>query len=229
MGVNSLTTPTVCRAAKGFLNKCRRLRRMVKVLSACGLAFVFAVAGAALAQEDPARRAAVDKVFSIADQQPDPESKGRAVDDYLKSLPRSERATLEADIWWRLRAEKKISREKYIQSMLEHNQEYAPDDFLTLDYWRYLRMIHNKLLRGEMDEAEFFYLQERKFEAVRAQREANEAAARQADAARSAADQERRIQQDPTADVLRAIGGALRPRSRTECYTSFGTTYCSTR
>lgn len=189
-----------------------------------------AFAANAFAQEDVVRRAEVDRVFAIADAEVGDQARGEAVQRYLDALPRNSRAQLEADIWWRLRADHRISRAEYIQHMLDHNQNYAPDDFATLDYWRYLRVINNRFLRGEIDQAEFSYLSERKLEAVRLQHQAAEAAERSEAMARSAAEiQLRQAQQQERSAVLRAIGEALRPPTRTECYQALGTLRCTTR
>lgn len=194
------------------------------------------LSGVCQAQDDPDRRAAVDKLLALSSEAPTAEAEGLAVDNYLNSLPISVRRQLEWDTWVRLRETKRITRGRFIDAALAHNLKYEPDDLAALDYWRYSKLLNAKLERDQITEDEFRYLADKKLDETKAaQKSINMAHQQRLENAGREADAEAQQQRtNQTSNILRGISEGFRraqpaPTTRTTCTTLYGTVNCTTR
>lgn len=154
----------------------------------------------------------VDALLKLATDAPTREEGAKAVDSYVKTLPRDERFELEVAAFGHMRKIGAISRGNYAQNMLELNEEYAPTDYITLDYWRYVIMLDSKVRNGTLPEEEFRYLADKKMDEAKA---ANER--------KHLTEQTQQIQQaqtyrppsapDNTGLILQSIGNAFHQRA----------------
>lgn len=150
----------------------------------------------------------VDALLKLATDAPTKLEGAQAVDKYLGSLPDLDRFELEGATFGHLRKIGAISRTNYIQNMLELNERYAPRDHVTLDYWRYLRMISTKVDKGTMAEEEYQYLSAKKYDEATMAKERQE---REPQPVYQA--QQPQATPDNTGLVLQSIGQALRSRA----------------
>lgn len=168
------------------------------------LLWSFAVA----AHGQQSRQEKVEALLKLATDAPTRLDGAKAVDQHLNTLPDSDRAQLESDTWSHLRKTGAITRSAYIQNMLELNERFAPRDYITLDYWRYLRMISAKVDAGTMAEEEYQYLSAKKYDEATMAKEQQE---REPQPVYQA--QQPQAAPDNTGLVLQSIGQALRSRA----------------
>lgn len=154
----------------------------------------------------------VDALLKLATDAPSQQEGARAVDNYLMSLSSDERFSLEAATFLHMRKTGIMDRTTYARNMLELNEQYAPTDYITLDYWRYIRMLDAKVRNGTLPEEEYRYLADKKFDEAKAATERRHAA-EQAQQIHQAQTYRPPSEPDNTGLILQSIGKAFHERA----------------
>lgn len=87
----------------------------------------------------------------------------KAIDRFVLALPQDQMYALEMDTWGILFAQQKITRLEFAQNMAATNAKFAPRDVIARDYWRYVTGIAAQADAGDITDAQYQVLADRKF------------------------------------------------------------------
>lgn len=154
----------------------------------------------------------VDALIKLYADAPSQEEGARAINNYLESLPSDERFLLKTATLGHIRKIGVLDRTTYVRNMLELNEQYAPTDYITLDYWRYVRMLDAKVRNGTLPEEDFRYLADKKMDEAKAATERRHTA-EQAQQIHQAQTYRPPSESDNTGLILQSIGKAFHERA----------------